>query len=207
MGVYEMTQRLMRCFAFLLVGCMLIGVASAQVDRKPETVASSDCPAGSPTVQQLAKIENTRNLNYNCLSVSLDDRANILALRFEKHEFGSNRGSTRMPLPPQIREFTPAEIGAGQGVVLDGTPGHDAIKLRGHIVAGATAASLVVSYLHNGLVGEFRECGVSLQRNGPNWRLMNAESRSVPLVVVRTWALPLLGTVGIDTLQGICPSA
>jgi hypothetical protein len=202
-----MKRRLMRCFAFLLLGCMLIGVASAQADKKPETVVSRDCPAGSQAVQQLAKIENTRDLNYNCLSVSLDDRANILALRFEKHEFGSNRGSTRIPLPPQVREFTPAEIAAGQGVVLDGTPGHDAIKLRGRIVAGAPAASLVVSYLHNGLVGEFRECGVSLERNGPNWLLLNAESRRVPLVVVRTWALPLVGTVGIDTLQGICPSA
>jgi len=196
----------MQLFAALFAACALIGVASAPAATKPGTAVSRDCPAGSPTVQQLAKIENTRDVNYNCLSVSLDASANILALRFEKHEFGSNRGSTSTPLPPQIREFTPAEIAADQGVVLDGTPGHDAIKLRGRIVPGAPAASLVVSYLHNGLVGEFRECGVSLERNGPNWLLLNAESRRVPLVVVRTWALPLIGTVGIDTLQGICPS-
>jgi hypothetical protein len=103
----------------------------------------------------------------------------------------------------QVREFTPAEIAAGQGVVLD-NPGHDAIKPEA--ASSRCPPPLVVSYLH-GLVGEFRECGLSLQRNGPNWRLMNAESRIVPLVVVRTWALPLVGTVGIDTLQGICPSA
>jgi hypothetical protein len=194
----------------LLLGCALIGVGSAQADKKTEIALSSDCPAGSATVQQLAKIENTRDFNYHCLSVSLDASANILALRFEKHEFGSNRESSRSntptPLAPKIREFTPAEIAADQGVVLDGTRGHDAIKLRGRIVPGAPEASLVVSYLHNGLVGEFRECGVSLERNGPNWLLVNAENRRVPLVVVRTWALPLIGTVGIDTLQGICPS-
>lgn len=202
-----MKPRLTRCLGFLLVGCALIGVASAQMDKEPEAVLGRDCPAGSPAVQPLAKIENTRDLNYHCLSVSLDASANILAIRFEKHDRRSDRHSTPAPLPLKIREFTPAEIAADQGVVLDGTPGHDAIKLRGHIVAGATAASLVVSYLHNGLVGEFRECGVSLERNGPNWRLINAESRNVALVVVRTWGLPLVGTVGIDTLQGICPSA
>ena len=196
----------MRRFAVFFVASALISAASAQAEKESETTVSRDCPAGSPTLQPLTKIENTRDFNYNCLSVSLDAGANILALRFEKHEFGSNRGSTRTPLPPQIREFTPAEIAADQGVVLDGTPGHDAIKLRGRIVAGAPAASLVVSYLHNGLVGEFRECGVSLERTGQNWRLLNAESRRVPLVIVRTWALPLIGTVGIDTLQGICPS-
>jgi hypothetical protein len=196
----------MRRFAVFFVASALIGAASAQAEKESETTVGRDCPAGSPTLQHLTTIENTRDFNYNCLSVSLDARANILALRFEKHEFGSNRGSTRTPLPPQIREFTPAEIAADQGVVLDGTRGHDAIKLRGRIVAGAPAASLVVSYLHNGLVGEFRECGVSLERTGQNWRLLNAESRRVPLVIVRTWALPLIGTVGIDTLQGICPS-
>jgi len=202
-----MKRRLMPCFALLFVGCALISVVSARADRKPETIVGSGCPAASPTVQQLARIENTRDVSYNCLSVSVDANANIVAVRFEKHEFGSNHGSTRTPLPLEIREFTPAEIASDQGVVLDGTPGHDAVKLRGRIVAGATAAPLVVSYLHNGIIGEFRECDVALERNGLDWRLIDAESRSVPLVVVRTWALPLLGTVGIDTLQGICPSA
>jgi hypothetical protein len=197
----------MRCFGLSLLGCALIGVASAPANKKPETTVGNDCPVVSPSVQQLAKIENTRDFSYNCLSVSIDASANILAVRFEKHDFGSTRGSTRTPLPLQIREFTPAEIATDQGVVLDGTPGHDAIKLRGRIVAGAAAAALVVSYLYNGIAGEFRECGVALQRNGLNWRLVNAENRKVPLVVVRTWALPLIGTVGIDTLQGICPSA
>lgn len=200
-----MKLELMPCFAMLLVGSVVVSAVSARADRGPQTIIRGDCPASSATVQQLAKIENTRDLNYHCLSVSVDGSANILAVRFEKHEFGSSRGSA--PSPLQVREFTPAEIASDQGVVLDGIPGHDAIKLRGRIAPGAVADPLVVSYLHNGFVGEFRECGVALERDGRNWRLINAENRIVPLVVVRTWALPLVGTVGIDTLQGICPSA
>lgn len=173
---------------------------------RSEASLSRDCAAPSPGVQQLAKIENTRDSSYNCLGLSVDSRANILGIRFEKHASADRGGAGKDTLASSIHEYTPAEIGAAQGVVLDGTPGHDAVRLRGPIPAGTSFASLVVSYLHNGIDGEFRECTVSLERDqASRWRLVDADRRPISFILVRTWALPILGTVGIDTLQGVCP--
>jgi hypothetical protein len=139
--------------------------------------------------------------------VSVDARANITGIRFETHEFGTDRTS-HQPVSSEIRirEFTPGEIAADHGVVLDGVPGHDAVMLQGQIVAGTTTAALAIRYLHNGFTGEFRQCDVMLDRGqGGDWHLVTAQNRAVPpLVVVKTWGLPLIGTVGIETLQGIC---
>jgi hypothetical protein len=89
--------------------------------------------------------------------------------------------------------------------VLDGAPGRDAVLLRGPITGGVAVARLVVSYLHNGFVGEFRECNVALERDDASrWRLMDAQHNPVSRILVRTWAVPLVGTVGIETLQGVC---
>jgi hypothetical protein len=79
------------------------------------------------------------------------------------------------------------------------------VILQGQIVAGMTKASLVIRFLYNGLYGEFRQCRVTLTRGqSGNWQLLDAQKRTVPLVVVKTWALLIIGTVGIETLQGIC---
>jgi len=184
-----MTRAVTLLFALLL----LWPAASARSDGN----SRHDCAVASPGMQQLATIENTRDSSYNCLGLSVDSRANIVGIRFERHAIEA--------ASPSVREFTPAEIGAGQGVVLDGTPGHAAVLLRGPISAGTSFASLVVSYLHNGIAGEFRECTVALQRDEAHrWRLIDAERKPISHILVRTWALPILGTVGIDTLQGAC---
>lgn len=180
---------------------LLCAAASARADAVP----SRDCSHGSATVQPLAKIENSRDLGYDCLGVRVDDHANIVSVLFEKHEAAGDSPKGHSAPAPTVREFTPAEIGTARGVVLDGTPGHEAVRLRGSIAKDAPAAPLVVSYLHNGVLGEFRECDVALQRGeADRWRLVNAAHMPVSRVVVRTWGMPILGTVGIETLQGIC---
>lgn len=166
-----------------------------------------DCADAPVQVQPLAKIINTRDDNYQCLGVSVDARAEITAVRFETHEFDRDAES-REPVERRVRvrEFTPDEIARASGVVLDGRPGHDAVILQGDIVAGRSSAALNLRFLHNGLTSEFRQCAVKLDHaHGAAWRLVDSRNRAVPLVVVKTWALPLFGTIGIDTLQGICP--
>lgn len=170
---------------------------------------NEDCAKGTPSVQPLAKIINTRDASFNCLGVSVDARTNILAIRFEKHEPTAARkiagGSTG---GVSVREFTPSEIGSDRGAVLDGVPGHDAVVLHGALDAAQANVPLIVSFLHNGLTGEYRACRIALARGvDENWRLLDAELRPVSLVVVKTWALPLVGTVGIDAMQGICAAS
>ena len=135
-----------------------------------------------------------------------EEDGNITAVRFETHEFHADRQSQgSAPHSVKVREFAPRDIASEKGVVLDGAPGHDAVILKGNIVEGRSSDPLVVKFLYNGLTDQFRECRIALKRGGDvGWHLVNAENRRVPLVVVETWSLPLLGTVGIKTLQGLC---
>lgn len=180
--------------------------AAARNDRRDGPALSRACAPASPSLQQLAVIVNTRNDDYNCLSASVDRRANITALRFEAHKVTIDPVSgRRVTRGVRVRELTPHDIGSAKGAVLDGRPGHDAVILHGEIVAGRSTQTLVIEFLHNGLTNEFRACPVALDR-GPHraWHLVDAHNAPVPLVVVKTWALPVIGTVGIATLQGIC---
>jgi len=175
-------------------------------DPRSEVAASLGCSPSSQSVQQIAKITNTRNRNFHCLGVALDSRSNIVAIRFETHEFDADRESrTGIQRDVKIHDFMPQDIASAKGVVLDGRPGHDAVILQGNIVGGRSSERLVVKFLYNGLTDQFRECRVGLKRSGDaGWHLVDGEDRPVPLVVVETWSLPLIGTVGIRTLQGLC---
>ncbi len=176
---------------------LFFGTGRVTADSRPEPATSE---------QQLAKIVNTRDGNVHLLSVTVDGKADITGIRFETHE-GGRDPANRWAVAPDIRvrEFSPAAIASRRGVVLDGMPGHDAILLQGLIAPGAATTSLAVSYLYNGITGETRECRVTLDRGqGTSWRLINARNQPVSLIVVKTRVLPIIGTIGIETLQGIC---
>ena len=156
----------------------------------------ADCRGSTGAVQPLAMVRNTYDRNYQCLGVRVDASANVIAIRFESHRSDGHDTD---------REFSPAEVASDRGAVLDGRPGHDAVILRGRIAARATTAALTLEFLRNGLTDEYRHCGFSLERDGYNrWHLLDARGRSQSLIVVETWSLPLLGTIGIDDVRGIC---
>jgi hypothetical protein len=179
---------------------LLLTLAAALRAAPADARATTDdaCETASPQLQPLAKVVNTRDTTYHCLGVSIDARAEITAIRFETHAAAEAIAS--------VRSFTPDEIARTQGVVLDGTPGHDAVILQGDIVPGQPSTTLHLKFLHNGITGEFYQCAVTIDRaEGAPWRLAHARADAFPVVVVRTWAVPLLGTIGIDTVEGICP--
>ena len=193
----------------LVLATALFGWASigpAPADTQPMAAMGADCSSSAGRVQRLAKIVNTRDRNYHCLGVSVDADANISGIRFETHDAALDRAS---PSPGSrdvhVRDFSLAEIASPHGAVLDGVPGHDAVMLQGDIPPAATAASLAVTFLYNGITGESRECSITLdRRQETSWHLMNSRNQDVSLIVVKTWTLPVIGTVGIETLQGIC---
>jgi hypothetical protein len=182
-----------------------VGVHSASANTL-DPAMSNDCSSSSGQVQHLAKVVNTRDNKYHCLGVSVDAEANISGIRFETHDAMVNRANRTPDLREvPVRDFSLAEISSRHGAVLDGVPGHDAVVLQGDIPPAAGAASLAVRFLYNGITGESRECSVTLDRGRQqNWRLTNSRHQKVSLIVVKTWALPIIGTVGIETLQGIC---
>lgn len=187
------SQRTLVLLVILALSSLLCGPSMAHETR------GGACESASPERQPLAKIVNTRDDTYHCLSVSVDAHAEITALRFETYAL-ADAGLAR------VRSFTRDEIAQTNGVVLDGAPGHDAVILQGDIVPGQTSTTLTLRFLHNGITGEFHQCAVTIDHaQGAPWRLANARQNALPLVVVRTWAVPLFGTIGIDTVEGICP--
>lgn len=189
----------------LLLSCAVVaGVAVASHAAAPrEARMAENCASRSASVQPLAKILNTRDASFDCLGVNVDARADITGIRFEKRMNGALALAAAALV--DVREFAPEEIASARGAVLDGTPGHDAVLLHGEIDAGQTSVPLTVTFLHNGLTGEYRACDASLERNADGaWHLTDARHRPVSEVVVRTWRLPVVGVVGIDKLQGLC---
>jgi hypothetical protein len=192
--------------ALLVVFALVAAGASRGEERAGDARMAADCATGSASVQPLAKIVNTRDASFDCVGLSLDDHANIRALRFEKHELSPRADApTAVAAPVHVREFTPAEISSSRGAVLDGVPGHDALTLRGDLNDDKTTVPLLVSFLYNGLTGEYHSCTTTLLRGSDRrWRLLDARQRQVSLVRVQTWGLPLVGTVGIAAIQGLC---
>lgn len=192
--------------SFVLAAAAVLALSGVSGDARGEPAAGLGCSPASASVQQIAKITNTRDRNFHCLGVAVDRQANITAVRFETHEIDADRQDRGgAPHSVKVREFAPRDIASEKGVVLDGAPGHDAVILQGNIVEGRSSDQLVVKFLYNGLTDQFRECRVALKHSRDvGWHLVNAENRRVPRIVVETWSLPLVGTVGIKTLQGLC---
>jgi hypothetical protein len=156
----------------------------------------TDCRGTTVAVQPLAMVRNTYDRNYQCLGVRVDASTNVMAIRFESHRSDGHDTD---------REFSPAEVASDRGAVLDGRPGHDALILRGRITARTTSAALTLEFLRNGLTDEYRHCGFSLERDEyDRWHLLDARGRLQSLIVVETWRLPLIGTIGINDVRGIC---
>lgn len=147
------------------------------------------CKIASVSVQPLAEIKNTRDDNYNCLSVSIDGHA-ITALRVEAHSFTTDAHRAAIELI-KIMTFSVSQIESSQGAVLEGVPGHEAIILRGNFSSGSGEAQLVTSYLYNGIIDA-------------TWRLVDRFERPISHITIRTRRIPLLGTVGIANLDGAC---
>lgn len=161
------------------------------------------CIARSGPVQFLAEISNTRDSNVDCLGLRVEGNT-IAALRIESHHPADWRA------PVKIEEFPIAQIAGPRGAVLDGADGHDAVILRGSVSARDGHAQLVTSYLYNGLTGEYRSCPIRIDRiadAAPSWRLVNRFNETVSRIVVRTRNVPVLGTIGIANLDGVCTPA
>src|SRR5690242_16140082 len=103
--------------SFVLAAAAILALRGALGDARSEPAASLGCSSGSASVQQIAKITNTRDRNFHCLGVAVDRQANITAIRFEAHEFDADRKSYgSAPRRVKVREFAPSDIASDKGV-------------------------------------------------------------------------------------------
>ncbi len=201
-----------RCFGLLALVHATIFILAAsmseQVEAAPpaqQTRPPSDqvCTTSTHSIKQLALIDSTSEGGFQCLGVDVEGGA-VKAIRLERHNYTSGAGQ---PGSEQVKvlEFPASTVDSGSGAVIDGIPGHDAIVLRGRLSTSPGRAELVLSYLFNGLTGEFHSCPVTLDstpRTG--WRLINRYDQTISRIVVKIRRVPLFGTVGIENLEGAC---
>lgn len=195
---------------------VLIGISALLLANAPVKPAiAADRPAAAPgrpnescmrsthSIRQLAMIDHTSDGGFQCLGVFVDGET-VKAIRLERHSFASGAGR---PASEHIKivEFPPTIVESPQGAVIDGIPGHDAIVLHGRLPSPPGNGTLEISYLYNGFTGEYHSCQIALDRM-PNsgWRLVNRFDQTVSLIMVRLRHLPVIGVVGIDTLEGAC---
>jgi len=172
--------------------------SAASLDALARSLPDRACAARTAAIHPLAIVRNTRDRDFSCLGLVIDAEARPVAVRVEVHRSG------RAP-QIEVKEFDRDLIASSRGVVLDGEPGHDAVILQGALPGGASTAPLAVRYLYNGITGEWRQCAITLRLGAERrWQLEDAVAETVPEVLVRTWSLPVIGTVGIATLDGIC---
>ena len=124
----------------------------------------------------------------------------IKAIRLERHSFTAGRPDSELI---KVVQYPVTSLDTHQGAVIDGVPGHDAIVLRGDL--SGPPGKLEISYLYNGLTGEYHTCKMGLDRSSnTGWRLVNRLDQTISMIGVRIRQIPVIGTVGIANLEGAC---
>jgi hypothetical protein len=181
----------------LLLGACLCATAIA---GEHSMRSGQVCSNSTRSVRQLAMIDHTSDGGYQCLGLAVDGDA-VKAIRLERHSFAGNPGAEQI----KVVEYPVTTEGGLRGAVIDGVPGHDAIVLRGNLSAEPGRPPLVISYLYNGITGEYHSCPLMLDRTAnAGWRLVNRLDQPISLIGVKLRELPVIGVVGIANLDGAC---
>jgi hypothetical protein len=183
----------------LLVVASETGSPAAE-PRRPDHA----CTSFTTSTKQLAMIDSTGDDSFQCLGLSLEGDT-VKAIRLETHGIASAGQHTDLQ-QIEIVEFPKAVMESKRGAVLDGAPGHDAIVLRGHFPTAPGNMPLMISYLYNGVTGEYRSCQLTLGwASETGWRLTNGFDRIVSHIDIITRSVPIVGIIGIASLEGACP--
>jgi hypothetical protein len=163
------------------------------------------CRSLTPSTKQLAMIDSAGDDSFQCLGLSLEGQT-VTGFRLETHGTASaGQHSDLQSLT--VTEFPKAVMESKRGAVLDGRPGHDAIVLRGHLPSAPGNMELVMSYLYNGVTGEYRSCQLTLRwAADTGWRLTNNFDQMVTHINIVTRSIPVVGLIGIARLEGACPA-
>ncbi len=186
----------------------MLAMAAAQETGGIERAAISSrepkeaCTNSTHSMRQLAVIDHTSDGGFQCIGVYVQGDT-VTAIRLERHVFAAVEGHKEAE-HIKIVEYPRSIVDSPRGAVIDGVPGHDAIVLHGHLAAPTGDGDLVISYLFNGITGEYHSCRIVLDRSDAGWRLVNQYDRPFSMIMVRLRQIPVIGVVGIDNLEGAC---
>jgi hypothetical protein len=183
---------------FAICSPVVAGIGADSPLRAPDR-PDLTCSRSTGSTRQLAMIDSSSQGGFQCLGVLLDGHT-VKGIRLEAHRFSAAQEI-------KVTEFPPTTIESSHGAVLDGIPGHDAIILHGNFDTPSGRPELTISFLYNGITGEFHTCQMSLDRTADaGWRLVNSLDQPVSHIVVRIREVPMIGMIGIADLEGACAS-
>ena len=182
--------------AFAICSPVRAGIGADSPLRAPNR-PDLTCTRSTVATRQLAMIDSSSDGGFQCLGVSLEGRT-VTGIRLEAHRLAAAQ-------PVRVIEFSATTVASNHGAVLDGIPGHDAIILRGNFETASGRPELTISFLYNGMTGEYHTCRMTLDRTPEaGWRLVNSLDQPVSHIVVRIREVPVLGMIGIADLEGAC---
>jgi hypothetical protein len=186
----------------IVLALVVLASAPRSPAAEPETQDHA-CTSFTTATKQLAMIDSAGDDSFQCLGLSLEGDT-VTAIRLETHGIAS--GGQHSDLQPmKIVEFPEAVMESRRGAVLDGRPGYDAIVLRGHLPTAPGNVGLAISWLYNGITGEYRDCKLTLHwASDTGWRLTDSFDKVVSHIDIVTRSIPVVGIIGIANLEGAC---
>jgi hypothetical protein len=186
-------------FAFSPLDPAIAQESSAAVLSRPDHV----CANITNSTKQLAMIDSAGDDSFQCLGLSVEG-GTIKAIRLETHGIATT--ARHLDLQQiETTEFPKAVLESKRGAVLDGSPGHDAIVLRGHIPTVPGDMEMMISYLYNGITDEYRSCPLTIRwASDTGWRLADSVDQTVFHIGIITRRVPIIGLIGIANLEGAC---
>ncbi len=174
--------------SFLILS--LLGLSLSQTVLADE-FSPFDAPAGI-TLDYLFSITSDRDAIVNSFNLMVDERslaAGVL-VRPNPNKLGVIADHT----------FWMVDIEKPAGVTLAEAQGHKVLLLQGLLDRATQEGRFHVKYLSNGLTNSYKTCDFLLKKSGQGWYVKNAYTgQKVTTMRVVSW------TLGITTLQGICP--
>lgn len=98
------------------------------------------------------------------------------------------------------KTFTTADV--AKGVVLFEQDKYKVLLLKGTVDARTQEGSFTMSYLFNAPLSTYKTCNFTLRRDNTGWFIENAYTNEKPITTIKV----VQGSMGVDTLQGICPT-
>jgi hypothetical protein len=148
--------------------------------------------ASALTDAKLVTILNDQNAVTDDLDLTLNAQGVVQGVAYIADDAGTKTED----------DFTLADLASTNGAVLVAQQGVNALLLTGTVDSTKGTGALVIHYIYNGLTGVYDSCNMNLVRNtAGTWILMNAYTNQ-PV----TSAKIVTYSIGIKTIQGICPN-
>jgi hypothetical protein len=191
----------MRGYGYLVVTALALGAVYTAFGAsrsfanwgEPDLVDYTAPPSGL-TVSKLLTITSDKNSNVDDLDIALDSTGAPQGVEV------ALEGATPDTTP---LFFSLSDITSSTGAVLNQTDGYNALILQGTLDPTAPSSTMTLSYLANGLTGEYDNCDVIITHAADgSWGVQNAYTEApVQSIKITTW------TLGVTTVEGICPAA